>query len=233
MSRGKTSHPRGGRNKVAGLTLIELILTCGILLILSSAAIPMVQTVVRHRKESELRYDLREMRNAIDRYKDDADKNLIRTEVGSQNYPPDLQTLVDGVSVSAGAAGGNVGGISASALAGASNTGQFGSAGTPQLGAGGAGGASPFGGIGAQGTGTSAAGGIASLGSAGSALSNLPSKVRYLRKIPVDPMTGKPDWGLRAVQDDPDSDSWGGHNVFDVYSQSQAMATDGTKYSDW
>jgi general secretion pathway protein G len=75
--------------------------------------------------------------------------------------------------------------------------------------------------------------GIPALGSAASALSNLPSKVRYLRKIPVDPMTGKADWGLRAVQDDADSDSWGGHNVFDVYSQSQAMAIDGTKYSEW
>ena len=118
------------------MTLIELILTCGILLILSSAAIPMFRITIQHRKESELRYDLREMRNAIDRYKDDADKNLIRTEVGSQNYPPDLQTLVDGVNISGGGAGRESGGISASALAGASNTGQFGSAGTPQLGAG-------------------------------------------------------------------------------------------------
>ncbi|MGA7792622.1 MAG: type II secretion system protein [Candidatus Acidiferrales bacterium] len=208
------------------MTLLELILTTGILLVLSTAAIPMFRITIQHRKESELRYDLREMRNAIDRYKDDADKNLIRTEVGSQNYPPDLQTLVDGVTVSAG--GGGAGGISASALAGASNTTQFGSAGTPQLGAGQAGGASQFG----QG----AAGGIPSLGSTGSAsqaMSDTPSKVRYLRKIPVDPMTGKPDWGLRSVQDDPDSTSWGGSNVFDVYSQSQATATDGTKYSDW
>ena len=208
------------------MTLLELILTIGILLVLSTAAIPMFRMTIQHRKESELRYDLREMRNAIDRYKDDADKNLIRTEVGSQNYPPDLQTLVDGVTVSAG--GGGAGGISASALAGASGTGQFGSAGTPQLGAGQAGGASQFG----QG----AAGGIPSIGSTGSAgqaMSDTPSKVRYLRKIPVDPMTGKPDWGLRAVQDDPDSTSWGGSNVFDVYSQSQATATDGTKYSDW
>jgi type II secretory pathway pseudopilin PulG len=174
---------------------------------------------IQHRRESELRYDLREMRNAIDRYKDDADKNLIRTEVGSQNYPPDLQTLVDGVSISSGRSG--VGGISASALAGASNTTQFGSAGTPQLGAGQAG----------------ATGGIPPLGStlgqAGQAMSDLPSKVRYLRKIPVDPMTGKADWGMRAVQDDADSTSWGGHNVFDVYSESQATAVDGTKYSDW
>jgi general secretion pathway protein G len=213
--------PRAKRRKNAGLTLIELVLTTGILLILSSAAIPMFRVTIQHRREAELRYDLREMRNAIDRYKDDADKNLIRTEVGSQNYPPDLQTLVDGVAVSA------AGGISAAALAGASNTTQFGSAGTPQQGA--------------QGQfGPGAAGGISSLGStsnqagqAGQALSDLPSKVRYLRKIPVDPLTGKADWGLRAVQDDPDSTSWGGHNVFDVYSQSQATAADGTKYSDW
>jgi general secretion pathway protein G len=208
------------------MTLLELILTVGILLVLSSAAIPMFRITIPHRKETELRYDLREMRNAIDRYKDDADKNLIRTEVGSQNYPPDLQTLVDGVTVSAG--GGGAGGISASALAGASGTGQFGSAGTPQLGAGQASGASQFG--------PGAAGGIPSIGSTGSAsqaMSGTPSKVRYLRKIPVDPMTGKADWGLRSVQDDPDSTSWGGSNVFDVYSQSQATATDGTKYSDW
>jgi len=208
------------------MTLLELILTTGILLVLSTAAIPMFRITIQHRKESELRYDLREMRNAIDRYKDDADKNLIRTEVGSQNYPPDLQTLVDGVTVGAG--GGGAGGISASALAGASNTTQFGSAGTPQLGAGQAGGTSPFG--------PGAAGGIPAIGSTGNAglgMSGTPTKVRCLRKIPVDPMTGKPDWGLRSVQDDPDSTSWGGSNVFDVYSQSQATATDGTKYSDW
>jgi len=208
------------------MTLLELILTIGILLVISTAAIPAFRVTIQHRKESELRYDLREMRNAIDRYKDDADKNLIRTEVGSQNYPPDLQTLVDGVTVSAGGSG--PGGISASALAGASGTSQFGSTGTPQLGAGQAGGASQFG--------PGATGGIPSIGSTGSAgqaMSDTPSKVRYLRKVPVDPMTGKPDWGLRSVQDDPDSTSWGGSNVFDVYSQSQATAADGTKYSDW
>jgi general secretion pathway protein G len=220
-----TSFPHAKRNRVAGLTLIELVLTTGILLVLSSAAIPMFRVTIQHRREAELRYDLREMRNAIDRYKDDADKNLIRTEVGSQNYPPDLQTLVDGVSISA--AGSGVGGISASALAGASNTTQFGSAGTPQQGGPGSG--APIG--------LGAPGGIPALGSAGSqsgqGASDLPSKVRYLRKIPVDPITGKADWGLRAVQDDPDSTSWGGHNVFDVYSQSQATASDGTKYSDW
>ena len=212
----------------AGLSLLELIFTIGIMLVLSTAAIPLFQMTVQHRKESELRYQLREMRNAIDRYKDDADKNLIRTEVGSENYPPDLQTLVDGVAISGGAAGGGAGGISASSLAGASNTGQFGSAGTNSFSVGpGIGGAQ--GATGAAG----GASGIPALGSAGSALGDSPSKVRYLRKIPVDPMTGKADWGLRAVQDEPDSTSWGGHNVFDVYSQSQATATDGSKYSDW
>jgi len=206
MPRIKTL-PANKRSGVAGMTLIELIMTCGILLILSAAAIPMFRITIQHRKEAELRYDLRQMRNAIDRYKDDADKNLIRTEVGSQNYPPDLQTLVDGVSISAAGAGG----ISAAALATASS--------------------SPFGATGA--TGTPGLGQSGASGTAGGALSDLPNKVRYLRKIPVDPLTGKADWGLRAVQDDADSTSWGGHNVFDVYSQSQATAIDGTKYSDW
>jgi general secretion pathway protein G len=224
--RRQNSIPRATRNKNAGVTLLELILTIGILLVLSAAAIPMFQITIQHRKETELRYDLREMRKAIDRYKDDADKNLIQTAVGSQNYPPDLQTLVDGVNISS--PGGGASGISASALAGASGTAQFGSAGTPQLGAGQAGGASSFG--------SGGTGGIPSMGSSGSAsqaMSGGPNKVRYLRKIPVDPMTGKADWGLRAVQDDPDSDSWGGGDVFDVHSESQATATDGTKYSDW
>ena len=218
------------RRKDAGLTLLELILTIGILLVLSTAAIPMFRVTIQHRKETELRNDLREMRNAIDRYKDDADKNLIRTEVGSQNYPPDLQTLVDGVDISN--AGGGAGGISASALAGASNTGQFGSAGTSQFGSSGASQFSTpqFG----SGTTNSTTGNSTQGSTAGQSLSTAPSKVRYLRKIPGDPMTGKPDWGLRAVQDDPDSNSWGGHNVFDVYSQSQAISSDEkTKYSDW
>jgi general secretion pathway protein G len=214
---------RAKRNSEAGLTLIELVLACGILLILSSAAVPLARVTIVRQRESELRRELREMRDAIDRYKDAADKNLIRTEVGSQGYPPDLQTLVDGVTVSQG---GNTGGISASALAGASGTAQFGSIGTGPGGPGGTGG-----------TGLGATGGASPLGSSasqtGQALSATTSKVRFLRKIPVDPMTGKAEWGLRAVQDDPDSDSWGGGNVFDVYSQSTGSAGDGTKYANW
>jgi general secretion pathway protein G len=145
------------------MTLLELIIACSILLILSSAALPIFKHTVIRQKEAELHRDLREMRDAIDRYKDTADRNQIRVEIGSEGYPPDLETLVKGV----------------------------------QLGAGN------------------------------------DRKIRFLRKIPVDPMTGKAEWGLRAVQDDPDSTSWGGKNVFDVYSKSIGTALDGTKYSDW
>jgi general secretion pathway protein G len=147
----------------AGMTLLELVIACGILLILTSAALPIARVKLRRDRETLLHWDLREMKNAIDRYKDAADKGQIRTEVGSENYPPDLETLVKGVQ-----------------LTGAADR-----------------------------------------------------HVRFLRKIPVDPMTGKPDWGLRSVQDDADSTSWGGQNVFDVYSHSTGTALDGTKYSDW
>jgi general secretion pathway protein G len=154
----------GQRNsKQAGMTLLELILACSILLVLSSAALPIARYTIVHKREAELHYDLRQMRDAIDRYKDLADRNLIRIEVGSEGYPPDLDTLVKGV----------------------------------QLGAGN------------------------------------DRKIRFLRRIPKDPMTGQTEWGLRAVQDDADSTSWGGKNVFDVYSKSQGTASDGTKYSDW
>jgi general secretion pathway protein G len=186
---------REQRNIQAGMTLLELIIACGILLVLSSAALPMARVTVRRQREAELRRSLREMRDAIDRYKNDADKNLIRTEVGSQNYPPDLETLVSGVAVSVG--GTAQIGVSAAALAAASGTAQGGGLSSP------------------------------------TSTTELPSKVRYLRKIPVDPTTGKAEWGLRAIQDDPDSHSWGGHNVFDVYSLSTDMAMDGTNYGDW
>lgn len=147
----------------SGMTLIELIIACAILMILAGAALPIARRSVRYQKEAELRRELREMKDAIDRYKDAADKNLIRVEVGSEGYPPDLETLVAGVNV-----------------------------------------------------GTSA-----------------DKKVRFLRAIPVDPMTGQKDWGKRCVSDEPDSTSWCGKNVFDVYSNSHATGTDGRSYSEW
>ncbi len=147
----------------SGLTLLELIIASSILLILASAALPVARYTIVRQKEAELRYDLRTMRDAIDRYKDLADQHLIRTELGSENYPPDLETLVKGVQLGAGS----------------------------------------------------------------------DRKIRFLRQVFKDPMTGQTDWGLRAVQDDPDSTSWGGKNVFDVYTKSQGTALDGTKYSDW
>lgn len=146
-----------------GMTLLELVIACSILLVLASAALPMARLSIKRQKEAELRQALREIRTAIDRYKDAADRNLIRVEVGTEGYPPDLETLVRGVQL----------------------------------------GASPD------------------------------RRVRFLRRIPADPITGRAEWGLRAVQDDPDSTSWGGKSVFDVYSRSMGTALDGTRYADW
>jgi general secretion pathway protein G len=157
-------HKSGGRSRSEqGMTLLELILACAILMILSSAALPVARYTIIHKKEELLRYQLRQMKDAIDRYKDLADSNKIRVEVGSEGYPPDLDTLVKGVKLGAGD----------------------------------------------------------------------DKKIRFLRRIPVDPMTGQSDWGLRCVSDDPDSTSWCGKNVFDVYSKSQATASDGTRYANW
>src|SRR5437868_14697148 len=143
-----------------GLTLIELIIAITIIGLLAGAAVPIVRVRVKREKETELRRYLWEMRDAIDRYKDAADRGAFQTKVDSLGYPPDLQTLVDGVDV--------------------------------------------------QG-----------------------KKLRFLRRIPIDPMTGNTDWGMRSNQDDPDSTSWGGQNVFDVFTKSEGTALDGSKYSTW
>jgi general secretion pathway protein G len=150
----------GTRRGQRGFTLIELIVATTIVIILTGMAIPLMRLTLQREREHELRYDLWMMRDAIDRYKDAGDRGAIRTKVGSENYPPDLDTLVTGEDV--------------------------------------------------QG-----------------------KKLKFLRKIPVDPMTGKDEWGMRSMQDDATSDSWGGQNVFDVYSKSQGTAMDGTKYKDW
>jgi general secretion pathway protein G len=144
----------------SGLTLVELIVTVAILAIIASAAVPLARFRAQRERERELHYDLWQMRDAIDHYKDAAERHAFITKMDSQGYPPDLDTLVKGVD--------------------------------------------------AQG-----------------------KKLKFLRRIPVDPMTGKPEWLLRSMQDEPNSDSWGGQNVFDVASKSKGTALDGTKYSDW
>ena len=151
---------KGLANGQRGLTLIELIVAISLLTILVGAAMPIARVRVQRERERELRRDLWEMRDAIDRYKDAADRGAFQIKLGSEGYPPDLETLVKGVDV--------------------------------------------------QG-----------------------KTLRFLRRIPVDPLTGNTEWGLRSMQDEPDSSSWGGQNVFDVYTKSQGTALDGTKYSEW
>lgn len=159
----RTQKARWAARSAAGMTILELIVACGILVVLSGMAVPMARVQIKRQREAQLRYDELEIRNAIDRYKDAADQNLIRVQAGTEGYPPDLQTLVDGVQ-----------------LAGAADR-----------------------------------------------------HVRFLRQIPVDPMTKTTDWGLRSVQDDADAMNWGGQDVFDVYTKSTGTALDGTKYADW
>jgi general secretion pathway protein G len=150
-----------------GFTFIELLVVTTILLILASAVMPLAKVTVQREREAELRRALREMRTAIDRYKDAVDNGLIGSvdvKVGSEGYPPDLETLVEGVTVANDASG---------------------------------------------------------------------RKLKFLRRIPMDPVTHSTEWGMRAYGDKPDSTSWGGGNVYDVYSKSEGTALDGTKYRDW
>jgi type II secretory pathway pseudopilin PulG len=217
----------------SGMTLLELIIACAILMILASAAMPIARYTVQRRKEAELRANLREMRDAIDRYKDAADRNLIRVEAETEGYPPDLDTLVKGVDLVAQAGAGIAGAtapgqpIGGSSGLGATTTNGFGNSGFGNSGFGASGFGSSGSGFG-QNTGSNQnSNNSSNLGQ------DLIRHVRFLRRIPVDPMTGKADWGMRSVQDDPDSTSWGGKDVFDVFSKSTSSALDGTKYSDW
>ena len=154
-------------NGERGFTFIEMIVVTTILLVLASTVMPLAQVTMQRQREAELHRALREMRTALDKFKDAVDQGLIPStelEPANEGYPPDLETLVDGVSVANDATG---------------------------------------------------------------------RKLKFLRRIPVDPTVGDDDWGLRAYQDKPDSTSWSGQNVYDVYSKNQGTALDGTKYRDW
>ena len=161
-------HERGHRSAGSiGFTFIELLVVSAILLILASAVMPLARVTVQRQREMELHRSLREIRTAIDKYKDAVDNGLIGSvdvKVGSEGYPPDLDTLVEGVSVANDATG---------------------------------------------------------------------RKLKFLRRVPIDPITATTDWGLRSYGDKPDSTSWGGGNVYDIYCKSEGKGLDGTKYRDW
>jgi len=150
-----------------GYTFIEVIVVTAILLILASAVMPLAQVTSQRQREVELHRELRTVRTALDRFKDAVDTGQIAAselEPGNEGYPPDLESLVEGITPANDASG---------------------------------------------------------------------RKLKFLRRIPIDPMTNSMDWGLRSYQDKPDATSWGGKNVFDIYTKSTATALDGTKYRDW
>jgi general secretion pathway protein G len=150
-----------------GFTFIELVVATAVIMILAAAALPLARVSIRRQREADLRYTLRDVRAAIDRFKDMADRGQIAAtelQLGNENYPESLEQLVEGV------------------------------------------------------TRTNDATGL---------------KFKFLRRIPIDPITGQADWGLRSIQDDPKSTVWGGRNVFDIYSKAPGTALDGSKYRDW
>jgi general secretion pathway protein G len=150
-----------------GYTFVELVVVGTMLMILASAILPLAKVTIQRQREVELRRALRELRVAIDKYKDAADQGLIGStdlKAGAEGYPPDLDTLVEGVRVANDASG---------------------------------------------------------------------RKLKFLRRVPIDPLTKTAEWGMRSYQDDADSTSWGGQNVYDVFTKSGGTALDGTKYKDW
>jgi general secretion pathway protein G len=151
------------RHRQAGFTMVELAVVAAMIAILAAMAVPVARYSLRRQKELELRYELRLMRDAIDKYKQLSDSGQIPLQIGGEGYPPDLDTLVKGVTL----------------------------------------------------------------------VGQLDKKQKFMRRIPLDPMTGKAEWGMRSYQDEHDSFAWGGQNVYDVYSLSEATALDGTKYKDW
>ena len=152
-----------GRRQQRGYTLTEMVITVAILGILASVALPVVKFTEKRTKEMELRSVLRQMRSSIDDYKRYSDSGYIPVDLGTDGYPKDHETLVEGVVV----------------------------------------------------------------------VGQVDLKIRFLRRIPSDPITGTNEWGLRSYQDDPDTDSWGSENVYDVYSLSAGVGLNGVPYAQW
>lgn len=158
---------RLARRRDGGYTFVEIAIVAAIVAILASAALPLAKVTMQRQRELELRRALREMRTAIDKFKDAADQNLISPndiDPDAEGYPPTLQTLVDGVAPADDTSG---------------------------------------------------------------------RKLKFLRRVPFDPMTRSTEWGLRSSRDQPDATSWGGQNVFDVYTKHDGRALDGTNYREW
>jgi general secretion pathway protein G len=151
-----------------GFTLVEMLVTLTILSILALAAMPLAKVAIKREKEITLRRNLRIMREAIDEYKKLADEKKFEFDEETEGYPPDLETLVNGIEIT-----------------------------------------------------------ITEKDEEKTKI------VKFLRRIPRDPMMNSQDWGLLSYQDDADSNVWGGENVYDVYTRSSGTALDGTKYRDW
>jgi type II secretory pathway pseudopilin PulG len=245
----------------AGLTLIELIVAFTLLLILSMIALPLATVKVRRQKERHLREALYDMRKAIDRHKDLADAGKLgELDPDNHGYPESLEVLVEGVEIAEGGVGmpgaggglglplsqgggmnqGQGGGFGGnSSFGGSSGFGGMGGGGMRGGGMGGSSRGSGMGGSGFGGNRQSSSGNRSSgFGNSGGMSDPLdsedaPTKVRFLRKIPIDPITGTANWGMRSMSDDPGSLSWGGRNVFDVFSLSYELSLDGTPYYEW
>jgi general secretion pathway protein G len=157
------SPPGNARRRTAGFTVVELAIVAVMVGILSAMAVPVVRYTVKRQDELELRFQLRLMRDAIDKYKQFSDAGLIPPQLGSEGYPPDLDALVDGVKL----------------------------------------------------------------------VGQIDKKQKFLRRVPTDPMSKRPEWGMRSFQDEPKTTAWGGQNIYDVYSLPPGRAIDGTYYKDW
>ena len=146
-----------------GFTIAEMVIVCALLTILAGITLPVTKFTFQRLREAELRSALRSLRNAIDEHKRYSDAGLLPLELGTDGYPKDLETLVEGVEV----------------------------------------------------------------------VGQLDRKIKFLRRVPIDPMTGKAEWGLRSYKDKVDAGEWGGQDVFDVHSLSGRVGLNGVPYALW